>query len=191
MKIVEKKIKQRIKFTIKRNNLYLNNNIASKLLQEHLKDLIFFKKSKIIASFISIKTEISTKFLNDFILSKNKTLCLPVIDERNDRLIFKEYNSKTKLLPGKYGVMEPRYSVKNLIPEIIFTPCLSFDESGFRLGYGGGYYDKTFFYLKKNKQQFISIAVAFDDQKAKQVIHDNYDQKINYILTEKKLYEIQ
>ena len=96
MKIVEKKIKQRIKFTIKRNNLYLNNNIASKLLQEHLKDLIFFKKSKIIASFISIKTEISTKFLNDFILSKNKTLCLPVIDERNDRLIFKEYNSKTK-----------------------------------------------------------------------------------------------
>ena len=60
--------------------------------------------------------------------------------------------------------------------------------TGFRLGYGGGYYDKTITYLKKKKHKFISIAIAFDDQKVKNVIHNNYDQRIDYILTEKKLY---
>ena len=62
--------------------------------------------------------------------------------------------------------------------------------TGFRLGYGGGYYDKTITYLKKKKHKFISIAIAFDDQKVKSVIHNNYDQRIDYILTEKELYKI-
>ena len=60
----------------------------------------------------------------------------------------------------------------------------------FRLGFGGGYYDKTFSYLKKIKHKFISIAVAFDDQKIDELAHDKYDQKIDYILTEKKLYTV-
>ena len=86
--------------------------------------------------------------------------------------------------------MQPSDLSKEFLPEIILTPCLAFDENGFRLGYGGGYYDKTFSYLKKIKHKFISIAVAFDDQKIDELVHDKYDQKINYILTEKKLYKV-
>ena len=86
--------------------------------------------------------------------------------------------------------MQPDDQNKEFLPEIILAPCLAFDESGFRLGYGGGYYDKTFSYLKKIKHKFISIAVAFDDQKINTLVHDKYDQKIDYILTEKKLYTV-
>ena len=86
--------------------------------------------------------------------------------------------------------MQPSDLSKELLPEIILTPCLAFDENGFRLGYGGGYYDKTFSYLKKIKHKFISIAVAFDGQKIDKLVHDKYDQKIDYILTEKKLYKV-
>ena len=86
--------------------------------------------------------------------------------------------------------MQPSDLSKEFLPEIILTPCLAFDENGFRLGYGGGYYDKTFSYLKKIKHKFISIAVAFDDQKIDKLVHDKYDQKIDYILTEKKLYRV-
>ena len=96
----------------------------------------------------------------------------------------------TKLIPGKFGVMEPKYLSKDLFPEIILTPCLAFDKNGFRLGYGGGYYDKNFSYFKSMNHKFISIAVAFDDQKVDEVVHDSLDQKINYILTEKKLYKV-
>jgi len=94
------------------------------------------------------------------------------------------------LVPGKFGIMQPSDLSKEFFPEIILTPCLAFDLSGFRLGDGGGYYDNTFSYLKKIKHKFISMAVAFDDQKVDKLPRDKYDQKINYILTEKKLYTI-
>ncbi len=174
----------------KRATLKDKNSNAFKRLQDHLKDLINFKKYKIIASFISFKSEISTQFLNEFLLNNGKILCLPIIKNNSETLNFIEYNLKTKLVSGKFDIMQPSDLSKELLPEIILTPCLAFDENGFRLGYGGGYYDKTFSYLKKIKHKFISIAVAFDDQKIDELVHDKYDQKIDYILTEKKLYTI-
>ena len=174
----------------KRAILKDNNSNAFKTLQDHLKDLINFKNYKIIASFISFKSEISTQFLNEFLLNNGKILCLPIIKNNSETLNFIEYNLKTKLVSGKFGIMQPSDLSKEFLPEIILTPCLAFDENGFRLGYGGGYYDKTFSYLKKIKHKFISIAVAFDDQKIDELVHDKYDQKIDYILTEKKLYKV-
>ena len=174
----------------KRATLKDKNNNAFKTLQDHLKGLINFKNYKIIASFISFKSEISTHFLNEFLLNNGKILCLPLIKNNSATLNFAEYNLKTKLVSGKFGIMQPSDLSKEFFPEIILTPCLAFDENGFRLGYGGGYYDKTFSYLKKIKHKFISIAVAFDDQKIDELVHDKYDQKIDYILTEKKLYTV-
>ena len=174
----------------KRATLKNKNSNAFKTLPDQLKDLINFKNYKIIASFISIKSEISTQFLNKFLLDNNKILCLPIIKNNSEILNFIEYNLKTKLIPGKFGIMQPSELNKEHFPEIILTPCLAFSERGFRLGYGGGYYDKTFSYLKKIKHQFISIAVAFDGQKINKLVHDKYDQKIDYILTEKKLYTV-
>ena len=174
----------------KRATLKDKNSNAFKSLQDHLKDLINFKNYKIIASFISFKSEISTQFLNEFLLNNGKILCLPIIKNNSETLNFIEYNLKTKLVSGKFGIMQPSDLSKEFFPEIILTPCLAFDENGFRLGYGGGYYDKTFSYLKKIKHKFISIAVAFDDQKIDELVHDKYDQKIDYILTEKKLYKV-
>ena len=174
----------------KRATLKDKNSNASKTLQDHLNGLINFKNYKIIASFISFKSEISTQFLNEFLLNNGKILCLPIIKHNSETLNFIEYNLKTKLVSGKFGIMQPSDLSKEFLPEIILTPCLAFDENGFRLGYGGGYYDKTFSYLKKIKHKFISIAVAFDDQKIDELVHDKYDQKIDYILTEKKLYKV-
>ena len=174
----------------KRATLKDKNSNASKTLQDHLNGLINFKNYKIIASFISFKSEISTQFLNEFLLNNGKILCLPIIKNNSETLNFIEYNLKTKLVSGKFGIMQPSDLSKEFLPEIILTPCLAFDKNGFRLGYGGGYYDKTFSYLKKIKHKFISIAVAFDDQKIDELVHDKYDQKIDYILTEKKLYKV-
>ena len=175
----------------KREALSFKNNTASQILPNHLKELINFDNYKIIASYISIKSEISTHFLNEFILYNNKTLCLPVIEKNSETLIFRKYDSVTKLISGKFGILEPSEINKETLPEIILTPCLAFDKKGFRLGYGGGYYDKTFIYLRNKKHKFISIAVAFEDQRVDEVAHNSFDQKINYILTEKELYKVQ
>ena len=187
--IVNKEYQRKISIK-KRATLKDKNSNAFKTLQDHLNGLINFKNYKIIASFISFKSEISTQFLNEFLLNNGKILCLPIIKNNSETLNFIEYNLKTKLVSGKFGIMQPSDLSKEFLPEIILTPCLAFDKNGFRLGYGGGYYDKTFSYLKKIKHKFISIAVAFDDQKIDELVHDKYDQKIDYILTEKKLYKV-
>ena len=104
---------------------------------------------------------------------------MPVVKNNSETLIFREYNSQTKLIQGKFGILEPSDFSKELLPEIILTPCLAFDKSGFRLGYGGGYYDKTFAKLKSIKHKFISIVIAFEGQKVSKVEHDYLDQKID------------
>ena len=191
MKIDTKKINQRKKSKIKRIVLNKKNISASKMLENNIKNLKNFNNFKIIASFLSINSEISTKFLNKFLKKNNKILCLPVVRQYSKILSFREYDLTTKLIIGKFGIYEPSVIKNTLLPDIILTPCLAFDNKGYRLGYGGGYYDNTFRNLKKKKHKFISIAVAFNDQKVKEVVHDKHDQKINYILTEKKLYTVK
>ncbi len=176
-------IKKRLKI---KKHINLKDNFFYKKIDQNEQ----FKNSKIIASFLSIKTEISTIEINNFIKLSDKILCLPSIVESNNRvLVFKSFSYKDKLILGKFGIKEP-LNTKIYLPDIILVPCLAFDYSGHRLGYGGGYYDRSISYLQSIDHDFITIGLAFDDQKVEKVIHDNYDQKLNYILTEKQLYKV-
>jgi len=189
MKIDDKKNNQRNILAKKRAKLILEKKNASLEIIDNLKKLDNFYSSKVVASFLSIKSEISTIHLNKFIIESGKILCLPAMNIKSKKLTFRKYNFQTKLIKGKYDILEPVDTNSEFIPDIIFTPCLAFDIYGFRLGYGGGYYDKTFLDMKNNNKKFISVALAFDDQKVDQVFYDEYDQRIDYILTEKELYK--
>ena len=161
-----------------------NNAFYNKLTKND-----WFNSSKIVASFLSIKSEISTDALNQYLLSLGKILCLPIIENNKEILIFKRYCIGDELKIGKFGVKEPVNS-PTYLPDIIFVPCLAFDKNGFRLGYGGGYYDKSIANLYSIKHKFISIGLAYEEQQVNNVVHDDLDQKLNYILTEKQLYNI-
>ena len=173
----------------KKRSLIDPSVLSDNFFYKKLNNYDWFKKRKIIASFLSIKSEISTNDLNKYLLSLGKILCLPVIENKKEVLIFKSYCIGDELKKGKFGVREPVNSRTHL-PDIIFVPCLAFDENGFRLGYGGGYYDKCITNFFSINHKFISIGLAYEEQKVKNVVHDNLDQKLNYILTEKQLYNI-
>ena len=158
------------------------------ILFEELFTNFNFNNSKIISSFVSINTEISTKKLNDFILKKNKVLCFPVVTKENSHLIFRKFTSNEEMVNGFMNIKEPSIKNQIMIPEILFVPCLAFDSYGYRLGYGGGYYDKTFSYLHKIKRQFTSIGYAFDDQKVSDLPKDRFDMKLDYVITEKNIF---
>ena len=187
--IKKKKIELR-KIQIKiRKKLYLSvpNSFKRNLFDK------FFNKIKlnrfdIISSFISIKSEINTNELNNYILNKNKILCLPVVIKKNNHLIFREFTDDKEMITGFLDIKEPTKSNQTLIPNILIVPCLAFDSSGYRLGYGGGYYDRTFSYLKNKNHKYISIGYAFDGQKVPSVPKDEFDIKLDYVITEKKIY---
>ena len=183
------KKQQRKKFTsirkaISKKNTYRFNpiNIDQLLKNKKLNNL------KIISSFFSIKSEIQTSDLNEYLISKNKILSFPVVNPRSKILSFRKFKKNQKLVEGSYNIPEPPLENEELIPNLIFVPCLAFDIQGYRLGYGGGYYDRTFTYFKSINHQFISVGFAYDDQKVDSVIRDKFDNKLNYVLTEKQLY---
>ena len=187
--LLEKKnILRKKQFTL-RKKLYfsIKKSFNEKLFFDLFKK-IGFEKYNIISSFISINSEINTKELNNYIIKKNKILCLPVVLNKDENLIFRKFTNNKEMIKGFMNIDEPIDKNEIVTPEILFVPCLAFDILGFRLGYGGGYYDRTFSYLKNHNKKFISVGYAFDGQKISKVPKDKFDIKLDYVITEKNIY---
>ena len=187
--IESKKKIQRLSSSKKREFIKKNNLNAQYKLPKQISNIKIFNTAKIVASFISIKTEIPLNILNRFLEISQKIICLPAIKEDFNYLVFREFNKNTTLKEGKFKILEPVDSNRELLPDLVLVPCLAFDRFGYRLGYGGGYYDRTLARFKDIEHSFISVAVAYDDQRVDNVVHDKYDKKIDYIMTEKSIYK--
>jgi 5-formyltetrahydrofolate cyclo-ligase len=175
--------------TQKRDLIKKNSKLEFNLEEfNKLSKYINFDEINYVASFISIRSEISTGQLNERIIELKKTLLLPVIKKDSQELIFKKYHSNKTLKPGKFNIPEPINESESITPQLFFVPCLGFDLSGYRLGYGGGFYDKTFAKYEKLNLKFYSIGYAFDDQKQSQIPKEEFDYKLDFVLTEKQLY---
>ena len=97
---------------------------------------------------------------------------------------FFRWSTKEPLEINKFGIPEPS-SNKIMYPSILLVPLVAFDKHFNRIGYGGGFYDR---YIKKNREskKIITIGLAYSFQKVKKVPVNNYDIKLDFIITEKK-----
>ena len=100
---------------------------------------------------------------------------------------FHKFSFKNPMNINKYGIPEP-FKNKVISPDILFVPLVAFDRDLFRIGYGGGYYDRYLAKLKK-KKFFISIGLAFSFQKVKKIPLNNFDKKLDIVITEKQFYK--
>ena len=117
-----------------------------------------------------------------------KKLAFPTIEKNLETLKFKTTNSHKNFKIGKFNIPEPTNDNYEVIPQLFFVPCLGFDLEGFRIGYGGGFYDKTFAKLKKLNLAFYTVGFAYDDQKQNKLPVEKFDYKLDFVLTEKQLY---
>ena len=113
-------------------------------------------------------------------------ICLPVVDEHTNQLIFSIYNEKKRLKKNKFGINEPT-KFEYLTPNIIFVPMVGFDKNLNRLGYGKGFYDRTISKLRNLKKIFV-IGLAYDNQMVECIPTENHDEKMDLIITDKKIY---
>ena len=160
-------------------NLDVFNELVKYINMDEIRD---------VASFISIRSEISTSQLNEKIIELKKILSFPLIEKESNELIFKKYHADKILKTGKFNIPEPSKESETIIPQLFFVPCLGFDLNGYRLGYGGGFYDKTFAKYKKLNHKFYSIGFAYDDQRQSTIPKEEFDYKLDFVLTEKQLY---
>ena len=110
------------------------------------------------------------------------------IEKNLETLTFKTTNSHKNFKIGKFNIPEPTNDNNEIIPQLFFVPCLGFDLKGYRIGYGGGFYDKTFEKLKKLNLLFYTVGFAYDDQKQNELPIEKFDYKLDFVLTEKQLY---
>ena len=137
---------------------------------------------KIIGGYYPVNFEVDTlNFLNE-LDKKDYKICLPAI-KKNNQMDFYSWSSKDLLKLNKFGIPEPE-QVKKVLPDIILVPLVAFDNRLYRIGYGGGYYDR---YIDKisSKKNLLKIGIAHSCQKINRVPINKYDKKLDVIITEK------
>jgi 5-formyltetrahydrofolate cyclo-ligase len=136
----------------------------------------------IVSGFLSIGEEIDPTPLMQRLLGEGYRLCLPVMEGKGLPLVFRAWSPGEPLAETTWGIREPLPEAPVLDPDIVLGPLLAFDERGYRLGYGGGFYDRTLARLRALKP-IVSIGIAFDEQKVDAVPHVDYDERLDWILT--------
>ena len=110
---------------------------------------------------------------------------------KNSSINFKKWILCDKLINGPFGTKEPLKTQRSILPQLLVVPMLSFDKELYRLGYGGGYYDKSINFLKKHfkkeRKFFITIGLAYSIQEEKKIPKEKHDMKLDYIITEKEV----
>lgn len=112
-------------------------------------------------------------------------ICLPVVNDKNAPLIFRAWKPGERLIPDTLSTLVPTPDKAELSPDILLVPMLAFDRNGYRLGYGGGYYDRTLAQLRANKD-VLAIGIAFALQESENLPIDETDQRLDLIVTEKE-----
>ena len=174
----------RSKSLLKRKKKYsktkkFNFNLIFSLIRKH-----FHKKKIIIAGYYPSNYEVNVLQFLEKASKKNFRITLPVIKSLN-QMSFKLWAFKDPLYVNKFGMLEPKNSKGNIIPDLIIVPLVAFDNHLNRIGYGKGFYDRSLSKIKKIKKNIISLGVAYSFQKCQQIPINNNDFRLDYIITEK------
>ena len=178
----KKCLEKRDTYFKKKGNKWLKINDINIIISEIKSKL----KISSISIYYPIKSEISPLKIIEICRNLSIQICLPVINKNTNELIFSKFDDKKCLKKNKYGIMEPT-KLNQITPDIIFVPMLGFDKNLNRLGYGKGYYDKVISKLRKTKKIFV-IGLAYDNQMVRKIPIENHDEKMDFILTDKKIY---
>lgn len=159
----------------------MSETIINKIIES-----AFYKNAKTIFTYVSVKNEVDTFLLILKAFEDNKKIAVPKT-YNNGIMKFYYIQSIEDLKVSRFGLLEPINTDDEAIPEettLFLVPGVVFDYSGNRIGYGAGYYDK---YL--NKLSYVTkIGLAFDNQVLEDIPSDEYDVKMNLIITEQLEY---
>ncbi len=165
------------------------NNLSDKINIKILSILNKLSSYLSVGLFYPYKNEVNVLSLAKE-LEKMKVQCLlPKVISKNKSLKYFPYSHQFPTIEkGFGGIMEPvgNYSVE---PDIIIASCSAFNIEGYRVGYGGGFFDRTISELNE-KKNIKTILAAFEIQKSKIQFQEEHDEKVDYICTEDKTYKI-
>ena len=178
----KRKLRSQLRDRYKSLNMTRTESVDLRLIQR-LMGHDLYKNSSRVFLYASVGTEINTRELISMAFAEGKTVALPKC-KQGGVMDFYAYNGT--LTEGRYGIPEPD-SDEILYPEtddVMIVPGLAFDEKGYRVGQGGGYYDR---YLERFK--CITVGLCRDEFIQKEVPVCWNDLPVDYVITETRVYE--
>ena len=181
-----------------RNEILKNRNLLTyEDIQEKSHDILNLLKSfktqflnRNILIFIDFKSEVLTKPIIEYLSTVSKNIFIPKINTTTKKMELYKYTSHKDLIKSSYGILEPKHNPSKIIDpkilDVVITPGVAFDLQGYRIGYGGGFYDKLF---SNTSNELLKIAIGFELQIIDSLPIEKHDKKIDYLVTEINIYK--
>ena len=184
---MNKKSELRKKFAHLRNSIPKERRIDNAVeIFQRLVDSDYYKRSEIVFVYVSFGSEVSTGLLIDRIIRDKGLAVVPLCDTEAHTMRLIGIENKTQLESGSYGILEPKRKLleggeltefdKNEI-DLAIVPGLAFDDSGLRLGYGGGYYDRFFEGFKG-----CSVGLSYSECMTENLPETEYDCRVDGVV---------
>ncbi len=155
--------------------------VAARVAQAFI-DSIDIPAHSVIAGYAPLKGEVDSGPLLRELAAMGHDIALPVA-EAGKPLSFHLWRPGDPLIPGAFGAREPGGRAAAQRPRILVVPLVAFDAQGWRLGRGGGFYDRTIAELRA-AGPVVTAGVAFAAQRVPQVPREDHDQRLDWIVTE-------
>jgi 5-formyltetrahydrofolate cyclo-ligase len=136
-----------------------------------------------VAGYWPIGDEADPRALMKALAVRGATLALPRIDAKGAALSFRAWREGDALVDNHHGIAEPRAGAESLTPNVLLVPLLAFEARGHRLGYGGGYYDRTLDGLR-TKGKVLAIGIAYAGQEVAKIPREAHDHPLDAVITE-------
>ena len=145
----------------------------------------------VVAGYHAIGSELNPwPLLRRLAVHSGARIVLPVATEEDGPLLFRAWDADQPLKSDAARIPSPTDVAESLTPQLVIAPLLAFDAEGYRLGQGGGYYDRTIAVLRARAPVFV-IGLAYAGQQVDQVPRDAHDQPLDAIVTETGYHRVQ
>ena len=166
-----------------RSLLMANRPSADNDLLRHLDQVVECYGTGIFAAYVPIRSELSPLPIVNALTARGIATAMPVTPPPGGPLVFYRWAPGMELDEGPYNTKQPRISSEPVVPKVILAPLLAFDAGCWRLGYGGGFYDRSIAEIRGAGHEVAVIGIAFAGQQVDKVPTGPYDMALDAVWT--------
>lgn len=155
----------------------------SQALCDHADSLIARFSPQIVAGYWPVRSEFNLLPFLSVLQDRGVRLCLPITGPAGTALSFHHWAFGAGLDQGRYKIQQPFADSEQLVPDVICVPLLAFDKACHRLGYGGGYYDRTLAAMRSEGHKAAAVGIAYYGQQTDALVTGPHDQPLDDVLT--------